>query len=177
MFAVRLHVSATAALAAAALSVVVGGSAVASADAAHPAGHPGSPYHVRVLVLTMFSGETLPWLEHQSLPVTVHVRGAYGPLRCSTDGLCVTTLGEGKSNAGPSVTAIVTDDQLSFSHAYFMTAGIAGTSPSAGTLGFGAWARYVVDWDLGHHLIPRTAPGLPFDISRSTRPATPRSSA
>ena len=110
----------------------------------------------------MFSGETQPWLEHETLPVTVPVPGAYGPLHCSTGGLCVTTLGEGKSNAGPSVTAILTDDQLSFGNAYFMTAGIAGTSPSAGTLGFAAWARYVVDWDLGHHLIPRTAPTLPF---------------
>jgi len=144
------------------LSLVVGGSAVASAGAARPANHLGGPYHVRILVLTMFSGEIQPWLEHQKLPVTVQVRGAYGPLHCSTGGLCVTTLGEGKSNAGPSMTAILTDDQLSFGDAYFMTAGIAGTSPSAGTLGFAAWARYVVDWDLGHHLIPRTAPGLPF---------------
>ena len=117
---------------------------------------------MRILVLTMFSGEIQPWLEHQKLPITVRVPGGGGPLHCSTGGLCVTTIGEGKSNAGPSVTAILTDGRLSFSHAYFITAGIAGTSPSAGTLGFAAWARYVVDWDLGHHLIPRTAPGLPF---------------
>ena len=68
--------------------VVVGASAVASAGAPQPAGHPhGGPYHVRVLVVTMFSGETQPWLEHQELPVTVHVPGAYSPLRCSTGGL------------------------------------------------------------------------------------------
>ena len=163
----RLHALPTAAAVAAAVSVVVvGASAVASAGAPQPAGHPhGGPYHVRVLVVTMFSGETQPWLEHQELPVTVHVPGAYSPLRCSTGGLCVTTIGEGKSNAGPSVTAILADHRLSFKNAYFMTAGIAGTSPSAGTLGFAAWARYVVDWDLGHHLVPRTAPDLPFGFA------------
>lgn len=162
VYAVKLHAFPAAAVAAAALSVVVGGSALASAGAPQPAGHPSGPYHVRVLVLTMFSGETQPWLERQELPVTINVPGAYGPLHCSTGGLCVTTIGEGKSNAGPSVTAILAGHRLSFKDAYFMTVGIAGTSPSAGTLGFAAWARYVVDWDLGHHLIPRTAPNLPF---------------
>ena len=63
------------------------------------------------------------------------------------------------------MTAILADHRLSFKNAYFMTAGIAGTSPSAGTLGFAAWARYVVDWDLGHHLVPRTAPDLPFGFA------------
>ena len=110
----------------------------------------------------MFSGETQPWLANLKLPITVSVPGAYGPLHCDAGGLCVTTTGEGKSNAGASVTAILADQRLSFRGAYFMTAGIAGTPPSAGTLGFAAWARYVADWDLGHHLIPRTAPNLPF---------------
>jgi purine nucleoside permease len=165
-YAVKLHALPIAAAVAAALSMVVGASAVAGAGAPQPAGHVhGGPYHVRVLVLTMFSGETQPWLEHQQLPITVHVPGAYGPLHCRTGGLCVTTLAEGKSNAGASVTAILADRWLSFNNAYFLTAGIAGTSPSAGTLGFAAWARYVVDWDLGHHLIPRTAPGLPFGFA------------
>ena len=139
------------------------GSALAGARGPRPAGGPAAgPRHVRVLVLTMFSGETQPWLAHLNLPVTVTVPGGYGPLHCDSGGLCVTTIGQGKSNAGPSVTAILADRMLSFRGAYFMTAGIAGTPPSQGTLGFAAWARYVADWDLGHHLIPRTAPGLPF---------------
>ena len=40
-------------------------------------------------------------------------------------------------------------------------AGIAGTAPKSGTLGFAAWARWVVDWDLGRHLLPSTAPEVP----------------
>lgn len=112
--------------------------------------------------MTMFNGETQPWLAHLKLPVTVTVPGAYRQLFCSAAGLCVTTLGEGKTNAAVSLTAILADRQLSFKGAYFMTAGIAGTPPSVGTLGFAAWARYVADWDLGYHLIPRTERNLPY---------------
>ncbi|MFD0856097.1 purine nucleoside permease, partial [Actinomadura adrarensis] len=45
--------------------------------------------------------------------------------------------------------------------AYFITAGIAGTSPDTGTLGFAAWARWLVDFDLGHHVLPEEAPEIP----------------
>ena len=51
-------------------------------------------------------------------------------------------------------------------------------NPALGrTLGFAAWARYVADWDLGHHLIPRTAPVFATGMSRSARPTTPKSSS
>ena len=144
--AVKLRVLAVAAVATA--LCVGAGSALAGARGPRPAGSSAAgPRHVRVLVLTMFSGETQPWLAHLKLPVTVAVPGGYGPLHCDSGGLCVTTIGQGKSNAGPSVTAILADRMLSFRGAYFMTAGIAGTPPSEGTLGFAAWARYVADWD------------------------------
>ena len=113
---------------------------------------------VRVLVLTMFDGETAPWLAKESLPILVSVPGAYAPLHCARSGLCVATIGEGKSNAAASVTAILDGSQLDLRHSYFLTAGIAGTPPSVGTLGFAAWARWLIDWDLGHHLLPGTAP-------------------
>jgi purine nucleoside permease len=113
---------------------------------------------VRVLVLTMFTGETAPWLAKESLPLLVSVPGANAPLHCARSGLCVATIGEGKSNAAASVTAILDSAQLDLRRSYFLTAGIAGTPPSVGTLGFAAWARWLVDWDLGHHLAPSEAP-------------------
>lgn len=116
---------------------------------------------VRVLVLTMFDGEAAPWLARESLPILVPVPGAYAPLHCSPSGLCVTVIGEGKSNAAASVTAILDNPQLDVHRSYFLTAGIAGTPLRAGTLGFAAWARWVVDWDLGHHLRLRSAPQVP----------------
>ncbi len=119
------------------------------------------PLTVRVLVITMFPLETAPWLAHESLPITHVVPHAPEPLRCASSGLCVATIGQGKANAATAMSAILDDDGLDFRDAYFMTAGIAGVSPRAGTLGFAAWARWVVDWDLGHHLTPRSAPGVP----------------
>ncbi len=113
---------------------------------------------VRVLVLTMFDGETAPWLATESLPILVSVPGAYAPLHCAGSGLCVATIGEGKSNAASSVTAILDSSQLDLHRSYFLTAGIAGIPPSVGTLGFAAWARWLIDWDLGHHLLPGNAP-------------------
>ncbi|MGH7883044.1 MAG: purine-nucleoside phosphorylase [Candidatus Dormibacteraceae bacterium] len=120
-----------------------------------------SHFPVRVLVLTMFNPETAPWLAHEHLTTSFNVPGAFAPVRCDSSGLCVTTLGEGKSNAGASMTAILLDHQLDLGHAFFLTAGIAGTPPSVGTLGFAAWAHWVVDWDLGNHLLPETAPDVP----------------
>jgi purine nucleoside permease len=145
------------------LAVCAGVVTSACGSAATARGRGGDParFAVRVLVLTMFSDETSPWLAREHLTTSFDVPGALTPVRCTVTGLCVTTTGEGKSNAGTSVTAILLDRRLDLQHAYFLTAGIAGTPPSVGTLGFAAWARWVVDWDLGNHLLPDTAPDIP----------------
>ncbi|MBV8821464.1 MAG: purine nucleoside permease [Ktedonobacteraceae bacterium] len=131
-----------------------------------------SIFTVRVLVITMFALETQPWLQHEKLPLDFKVPGAFSDVRCNDDGLCVTTTGMGKANAAASVMAVVRDPQFSFAHSYFLTAGIAGTSPSAGTLGFAAWAHWVVDWDQGHHLVPETVPGVPYGYLPDTSAGT-----
>jgi purine nucleoside permease len=115
---------------------------------------------VRVLVLTMLDDEAAPWLAKESLPILVPVPGAYAALRCARSGLCVATIGVGKSNAAASVMAILHGSQLDLHRSYFLTAGIAGTPPSVGTLGFAAWAHWLIDWDLGHHLLP-SVPQVP----------------
>jgi purine nucleoside permease len=129
--------------------------------AACGAGSPGR-FAVRVLVITMFELETAPWLAHESLPITTAVPALPTSLRCASTGLCVATIGVGKANAAASMSAILDDPALDFRDAYFLTSGIAGVSPQNGTLSFVAWARWVVDWDLGHHLSPDAAPGVPF---------------
>src|SRR5436305_9150402 len=114
-------------------------------------------FKVRVLVLTTFDGETQPWLIHEQWPLTFNVSGAHGPVRCQKDGICITTTGTGKSNSGPSLTAILDAPNLNTTSAYFIVAAIAGTRPDAGkdgykgTLGFAGIARWVVDGDLGTH--------------------------
>lgn len=149
----------TAAALAAAILVVLGASPASDAAVRPP--WPGARLPVRVLVITMFEDETAPWLAHESLPLRVPVRGASAPLRCGPRGMCVAQLGMGKSNAATSMTAILDSPRLDLRRTVFITAGIAGTSPKSGTLGFAAWARWVVDWDLGRHLLPATAPGVP----------------
>lgn len=114
-------------------------------------------FKIRVLVLTTFDGEAQPWLTHEQWPLTFTVSGAHGPVRCQKDGICITTTGEGKTNSGPSLTAILHAPNLNTTSAYFIVAAIAGTRPDAGaegykgTLGFAGIARWVVDGDLGTH--------------------------
>ncbi|WP_018657619.1 purine-nucleoside phosphorylase [Actinomadura flavalba] len=117
---------------------------------------------VKVLVLTMFEAETRPWLERRKLPLTVEVPGAYKPVRCDRRGLCVLTTGMGKSATAATMTAVLNSTRLDLRRAYFLSAGIAGTPPGQGTLGFAAWARWVVDYDLGHHLLTEEAPDVPY---------------
>src|SRR5437016_7337360 len=153
----------------AAVGLLVGSSPLSQAADGSGPGEDGK-FGVRVLVITMFSGETQPWLSHESLPIQIDVPTAPNPLHCDRSGLCVTTVGEGKSNAGTSMMAILDNPRLDFHNAYFITAGIAGTSPKTGTLGFAGWARWVVDWDLGHHLLPETAPDVPYGYLRLDDP-------
>jgi purine nucleoside permease len=114
-------------------------------------------FKVHVLVLTTFDGEIQPWLTHEQWPLMFKVNGAHGVVRCQKDGICITTTGEGKSNSGPALTAILDAPNLNTTSAYFIVAAIAGTRPDAGTegykgtLGFAGIARWVVDGDLGTH--------------------------
>ncbi|WP_280396396.1 purine-nucleoside phosphorylase [Nocardia brasiliensis] len=117
---------------------------------------------VGVLVITMFDPETEPWLQRESLPITVNLPTAYKPVHCNAEGLCVAQTGQGKTNAASTMMALLDSPQLDFDDAYFLTVGTAGTPPDQGTLGGAAWARWVVDFDLGNHLVPAEAPELPY---------------
>jgi purine nucleoside permease len=130
-----------------------------------------STFNVHVLVLTTFDGETQPWLTHEQWPLTFTVSGVPTPVRCQKDGICITTTGEGKTNSGPGLTAILDAPNLNATSAYFLVAAIAGTRPDAGTegykgtLGFAGIARWVVDGDLGTHFDYRdVTPHDPPDV-------------
>lgn len=120
------------------------------------------PVKVGVLVITMFDPETEPWLQRETLPVTVDLPTAYKPVRCNDTGLCVAQTGQGKTNAASTMMALLDSPKLDFRDAYFLTVGTAGAPPDQGTLGGAAWARWVVDFDLGNHLVPAEAPNLPY---------------
>ncbi|WP_194816719.1 purine nucleoside permease [Nocardia sp. XZ_19_385] len=117
---------------------------------------------VGVLIITMFDPEHQAWLSRESLPISVKLPTVDKPVQCNSDGLCVIETGQGKSNAATTMTAVLSSPKFDFSRAYFLTTGIAGTPPDQGTLGSAAWARWVVDFDLGNHLDPTEAPEVPF---------------
>ena len=118
------------------------------------------PLAPKVMVITMFGGETKPWLANLDLPVKVAVPGlpADTPeVSCNGD-LCVMTTAMGFANAASSTMAVALSDRFDLSKTYFIVAGIAGIDPANGTLGSAAWADYVVDAGLSHQIDSREAP-------------------
>jgi purine nucleoside permease len=125
------------------------------------------PFKAKVFVITTFSTEAQLWLNHQTWPLTFMTPlggDDHQVVHCNNKGVCLTIIGVDKVNAAASMTAILRDPQLLFDkNSYFLLAGTASTSPyGEGTLGFTAWARWVVDWDQGLHLFPATVPGIPY---------------
>jgi purine nucleoside permease len=126
---------------------------------------------VKVLIITMFPPERDEWLSHGTWKVVSTPIGSIdtndGAVYCHIiDGKCngvyLTMTGPEKVNASTSMMAVLRDPDLSFKGAYFLTTGTASTSPSSeGTLGFVAWANWVIDRDQGTHVIPETAPDYP----------------
>jgi purine nucleoside permease len=66
--------------------------------------------------------------------------------------------GQGTAHAAATIMALGLDPRFDFSHAYWIVAGIAGGSPDRISLGSAAWARYVVDGDLGYEIDAREIP-------------------
>ncbi len=154
----------------AALIVVVVAVSLVSSDRAESA---AKPFPVKVLVITMFDGETGPWLQHEKLGRTFTVPAMDEPMHCGADGLCVARIGEGKANAATSMAAIVADERLDLTSAYFLTAGIAGITPVKGTLGDADWANWVVDYEIGgHHISKQSDPTVRFGYEKGDDEST-----
>ncbi|WP_280382049.1 purine-nucleoside phosphorylase [Nocardia wallacei] len=127
---------------------------------------------VKALIITMFDPEAEPWVDKQRWTHEIPVEGVRTPVRCNDSGLCMMVTDMGKVNASLSTAAVLGSPRLNFDDAYFITAGIAGTPPDAGTLGFAAWARWVVDVDLGHHVLPQDDPNVANGYVPHSKPST-----
>jgi purine nucleoside permease len=125
------------------------------------------PTEVRVVIVTTWEstragedfGELHAWLTrwplNQQLTFPVGVRPlAYDPDRHV---LAVLT-GMATARAAASIMALGTDPRFDLSHAYWIVAGTAGVDPKIGSVGSAAWARWVVDGDLGQELDAREIP-------------------
>jgi purine nucleoside permease len=115
----------------------------------------------KVLVVTMFSGETKPWLENEALPQKISPPGlpkANPDVACSEAGLCVLTTGMGYANAASSIASLVFGGRFDLTKTYFIIAGIAGVDPTEGTLGSVHWARFAADAGLLYEIDGSGAP-------------------
>ena len=143
------------------------------------------PIPVKVVVVAMFEigqdtgdqpGELQYWVERDHLDKVYPLPAGYHAARMNNDGEMAILTGQGTAHAAASIMALGLDPRFDFSHAYWLIAGIAGGSPESISLGSAAWARWVVDGDLGYEIDPREMPrdwSTGYVPLRKTRPFEP----
>ena len=143
------------------------------------------PIPVKVVVVAMFEvgndtgdqpGELQYWVERDHLDRVYPLPAGYHAVRMNGEGEMAVLTGQGTAHAAATIMALGLDPRFDLSHAYWLIAGIAGGSPERISLGSAAWARWVVDGDLGYEIDARE---IPADWStgyiplRKTRPFEP----
>lgn len=135
--------------------------------AADPAGARPRPIPVKVVVVTMFEvgadtgdvpGELQYWVERDHLDHVYALPAGYHAVRMNGDGEMAVLTGQGTAHAAATIMAVGLDPRFDLSHAYWLIAGISGGSPDRVSLGSAAWARWVVDGDLGYEIDAREIP-------------------
>ena len=140
------------------------------------------PIPVKVVVVAMFEvgndtgdapGELQYWVERDHLDQIFALPAGYHAARMNKDGEMAILTGQGTAHAAATIMALGLDPRFDFSHAYWLIAGIAGGTPERVSLGSAAWARWVVDGDLGYEIDPREMPqdwSTGYVPLRKTRP-------
>jgi len=125
------------------------------------------PIAVKVVVVAMFElgedtgdqpGELQYWVERDHLDRVYPLPAAYHSVRMNGDGEMAVLTGQGTAHAAATIMALGLDPRFDLTHAYWLIAGIAGGSPDHISLGSAAWARWVVDGDLGYEIDAREIP-------------------
>jgi len=145
---------------------------------------------VKIVVVVMFEvgqdtgdspGELQYWVERDHLDRVFPLPSAYHAVRMNHDGEMAVLTGQGTANAAATIMALGLDPRFDLTHAYWIVAGIAGGSPDRISLGSAAWARWVVDSDLGYEIDAREIPSdwptgyIPLRKARPFEPpATPQ---
>ena len=148
------------------------------------------PIPVKVVVVAMFEvgadtgdqpGELQYWVERDHLDRIYPLPAGYHAARMNADGEMAVLTGQGTAHAAATIMALGLDPRFDLTHAYSLIAGIAGGSPDKISLGSAAWARWVVDGDLGYEIDAREIPpdwttGYSRCASRSPMSSPPRRS-
>jgi purine nucleoside permease len=125
------------------------------------------PIPVKVVIVAMFEvgedtgdkpGELQYWVERDHLNQVYPLAAGYHAARMNASGEMAILTGQGTAHAAATIMALGLDPRFDFSHAYWLIAGIAGGNPDRISLGSAAWARWVVDGDLGYEIDPREMP-------------------
>ncbi len=145
------------------------------------------PIPVKVVVVAMFEvgqdtgdqpGELQYWVERDHLDRVYPLPAGYHSVRMNADGEMAVLTGQGTAHAAATIMALGLDPRFDLTHAYWLIAGIAGGSPDRISLGSAAWARWVVDGDLGYEIDAREIPPdwpTGYIPLRKTRPYEPPS--
>jgi purine nucleoside permease len=132
-----------------------------------PLGASRKPIPVKVVVVAMFEigedtgdqpGELQYWVERDHLDQVYPLPAGYHAARMNKSGEMAILTGQGTAHAAATIMALGLNPRFDFSHTYWLIAGIAGGSPDRISLGSAAWARWVVDGDLGYEIDPREMP-------------------
>jgi purine nucleoside permease len=103
-------------------------------------------------------GELQYWVERDHLDRVYPLPAGYHAARMNDDGEMAILTGQGTAHAAATIMALGLDPRFDLTHAYWLVAGIAGGSPDRVSLGSAAWARWVVDGDLGYEIDAREIP-------------------
>lgn len=140
------------------------------------------PIPVKVVVVAMFEagedtgdqpGELQYWVERDHLDRVFPLAAGYHSVRMNAEGEMAVLTGQGTAHAAATIMALGLDPRFDLTHAYWLIAGIAGGSPERISLGSAAWARWVVDGDLGYEIDAREIPpdwSTGYIPLRKTRP-------
>ncbi len=127
-----------------------------------------TPIEVKVVVVTMFEigedegdrpGEFQLWKAGQKLTKQFAFPQSHHDIYMNEEtGVMGIVTGMGTARATSAIMALGLDPRFDLTKAYWLVAGIAGVDPADASIGSAAWARYIVDGDLAHHIDGREIP-------------------
>jgi purine nucleoside permease len=102
----------------------------------------------KVLIVALFEPEAKLWRAGKKH--SYDIPGAFKPLVCDDDDLCMMVSGRGIANTAASMLAVGSDPQIDLSKTYIIEAGIAGGRPDQISLGSVAWVEWAANGDSGY---------------------------
>ncbi len=122
----------------------------------------------KVVIITMFEvgedegdapGEFQLWKTRRDLNTRIPFPQSHHDIFYNPDsGVMAIVTGMGTAKSSSAIMALGMDPRFDLRKSYFLVAGIAGVDPEDTTVGSAAWAKYVVDGDLAHHIDAREIP-------------------